>query len=223
MKIIKKYFPDLSLAFFFLIVFVILPLVNFHTTIDSGLAPRFFITSLFLLLYSIFIFLSAKKMVSISSDGFKIFVIAGLMLLWMLLSIFQSVNKGDAFLEWFRLAEVYCFLVVAFFVLSASSNPLKLILRASVFAVFIFVAYGVQQFVSILPELVKDKNIHVNEFVTSSLANKNFFSEVLVLLLPFLVYGFTTEKGFWRGMFIDQYRYNKHTPPKTFFCCESIH
>jgi O-antigen ligase len=124
------------------------------------------------------------------------------MLLWILLCIIQSVNSGDAFLEFFRLAEVYCFLVLSFYIVSSASDPVKFLSRASILALLIFSAYGVGQFISILPEVYKGKNIHVNEVVTSSLANKNFFSEVLVLLLPFLIYGTSTEKGLWKTLFI---------------------
>ncbi len=202
MNIARKYFPDFQMAFFLMVVFIILPLINFQSTIDPEFAPRFFITSLLLLLYSLYLYLSAGKVVQINSEGFRIFVLTGLMLLWMLLCIIPSLNKGDAFLEWFRLAEVYCFLMASLFVVSSVLNPVKFISRASILALLIFAAYGVGQFISILPDLYKGKNIHVNEVVTSSLANKNFFSEVLVLLLPFLIYGAGSEKGLWKSLFI---------------------
>jgi O-antigen ligase len=202
MNLVRKYFLDFQFAIYLLAIFIVLPLINFKSTIDQELAPRFFITSLLLLLYSLYLFLSAGKVVQFNSEGFRIFVLTGLMLLWMLLCIIPSLNKGDAFLEWFRLAEVYCFLMASLFVFSSVLNPIKFLSRASILALLIFAAYGIGQFISVLPDLFKGNNIHINEVVTSSLANKNFFSEVLVLLLPFLIYGAGSEKGFWKSLFI---------------------
>ncbi len=202
MNIDRKYFPDFQFVIFLLVVFILLPLINFKSTIDPELAPRFFITSLFLLAYSLYFFVSGKKLITLSTQVIQFFVLTAVMLLWILFCIIQSVNSGDAFLEFFRLAEVYCFLVVSFYIVSSVSDPVKLLSRASILALLIFTAYGVEQFISILPDIYKGKNIHVNEVVASSLANKNFFSEVLVLLLPFLIYGTSSEKGLWKTLFI---------------------
>ncbi len=116
----------------------------------------------------------------------------------MLISISSSINPGDAFQEWFRILSFSLFFCLAYMILRESERPFLFLIRGSVFALLIFTYYGfLQLYPMVMDYIQKGKPILINLDLCSSVSNKNFFSEVLTLLLPFTLYGVRMEKGKW--------------------------
>jgi O-antigen ligase len=219
----KRILTDLPLLLFCLFTFILLPTVFFTSTIDADVAPRFLLISLFGMAYALyFLFFLKKKNIQIGNKEKKGIILLTCLIIWMLIRMYSSINPGVALLECTRIAVLYCFLLITYFVFLSSYKDFLLAVpklrqdqtsihfdRTIVFltrfasgAVIIYSSYGFYQLFKVLPDFLDNKPIHINEILTSSLANKNFFSEVLVLLLPFQVYGVIKEKKVWKILFI---------------------
>ncbi len=191
-----------NLVLLALFVFIFLPLVKTGFTIDSDLAPKFFITCLFLFMYSAYLFFFGGERIEINGGTGKIFLMILLMLAWMFIELFPALNRGEALLEFLRIAVLYSFFFISFIVFHRSSHPLEILCRAAAFAVLIFIATGVFQLFAPNVNLTDGGLFSRLNAMTSSLANKNFFSEVLVLMLPFLIVGVITNNFKWKVFII---------------------
>lgn len=183
-------------------VFLILPIVFLQSIIDPDIAPRFFLTSCALLVFSAFLYFKSTKAITISINAAKMIGILAIIWVWTGFSIFFSLNTGDAVLEWLRLGVIYAFCMTAYFIFNISHQTPRLISRGAALAVLLFALIALIQFIPLVPDILKGKAVHADQVITSSLGNKNFFSEVLVLLFPFLVFGLVTEKRYIKIYFL---------------------
>lgn len=203
-----KKLPDLPFLLFLAVFFVLMPLVNFHATIDPSLVPRYFITSICLALYFFSRIFSPSINTEANSLPRAILAILFSQQIWMLITIAWSLNPGDALQEWFRMLSFGLFFVIAFHFLRQQNHSVIFLVRSAFFALLIFTYYGLRQLLPlVLDYLDKGTPIIIDLTIASSVSNKNFFSEVLTLLLPFYLYGVRVEKGrwlfiSWAGVFI---------------------
>lgn len=180
--------------------FILLPLVSLNTTQDPELMPRMSVWSIFIVAISLF-FLFRKPHFSLSKPATVAISLLTLITAWSAFSIISSVNKGDAFTEWLRLSLLYYSFFVIYLLFSADvSRQVILICRYAMIAVFIFSAMGIYQGVTGW-EKHNELAYYLPNTIWSTLANKNFFSECLLLFLPFLVYGSMEEKGRMKLLF----------------------
>lgn len=121
---------------------------------------------------------------------------------WMAFSIIKSVNTGDALFELLRIIVIYFIFLLATMILTDSTNSIKTISRAAAIATFILCVIATFQFAAALENYMNESNNLFTIDITSTLSNKNFFSEVLVLILPFQVYGLLTDIKKWKTVFI---------------------
>ncbi len=123
-------------------------------------------------------------------------------IIWMLLTGTRSINGGDALWEILRVANIYLFFLVAFFLLRDSENLIRVLSRAGLFAVLSFSIYGLIQLIPLWHESrMKNLPIQIDLRIGSTLGNKNFFSEVMVMLLPLQGIGFLYASKRWRILF----------------------
>ncbi len=186
---------------FSVFVFLILPIVYLQSTIDPDIAPRFFLTSCALLLFSVLLHFVVNYTISIGTNTGKMILLLSIILLWTGFSMIFSINSGDAFLEWIRLGVIYAFCIVSFIIFSNTTETSRIVSRGAALAVLLFSLIAFIQFVPLIPDILKGKVVHSDQIITSSLGNKNFFSEVLVLLIPLLIFGCISEKKYFRFCF----------------------
>lgn len=194
----SKKFPDLRFLLFLACIFVLLPLVFFHSTLDPGLVPRYFITSICLSVFFLAYFIiPSKEAVNLHLPG-KIILLFCIQQVWMLITIFWSINSGDAVQEWLRTFSFVLFFILSLVILSSQSNSIAYLVRSTFIAIFIFSVYGMMQLYPLLLDYFqKSKPLVIDLTICSSLSNKNFFAEVITILLPFQFYGVRKEKGTW--------------------------
>lgn len=189
---------DWPYLLFLCLLFILLPLVNVRSIEDPSLVPRYLLTCISLSVFFFFRLFSSSGERPVHFLPVKILFLFCAQQIWMLISIASSINPGDAFQEWFRILSFSLFFCLAYMVLRETKQPLIFVVRASVFALLIFTYYGfLQLYPMVIDYIQKGKPILINLDLCSSVSNKNFFSEVLTLLLPFTMYGVRTEKGKW--------------------------
>ena len=182
----KKYIP-LYIISFILIVFS-------NITIDPVLLPRFVTLSLFLLFFTLYLIFTGK--LSVQINLFFIFFIV--YILYSAIAVTYSINTTDAI---FELSKLILFLSVIFTFIVFYNNSSRLILnftRVISLISLIIVFIGIYQILSIENKLELSHQVMYQ--ISSVFANKNIFSEVLLLLFPFSVYNFIYEKKIFRAI-----------------------
>ncbi len=181
--------------------FILLPFIALPSTQDPELMPRMVLISLFTAVAAGYM-LYAKKELVLSGQAKIVAGILTATMVWAGVSMVSSINPGDAFTEWTRLA-VFCSLFFCLYVI-LSENPARnalTICRYAMIAVFIFSIIGIYQAIEGLKNY-NDLGYSLANSLDSTLSNKNFFSECLVLFLPFLLYGIIKDKGYFKVGFI---------------------
>jgi hypothetical protein len=155
-----------------------------------------------MVVFTVIMLAGKMKTISTGKEVRGIFMCLIALLVWTGISIFKSINTGDAFSEWLRLALMYSVFIVAYFLFQVSSNAITVLSRFVLIGNFIFGGYAIVQLVPQWSDYILQTPLHRSLVIPSSLANKNFFSEVLVLMLPALVYGIITERKWMKAIFI---------------------
>lgn len=167
-------------------LFIIIPFVDFSSSLDPELLPRTILISIFGFL---FFLLNNKISFSLNHPQKKIILCAVLILIVTALSTIHSINLGEAIAEWLRLFTVYSILFIGILIFSKNPiNPLKLVRFVS-FSLIIYQIFACIQAVNIIKPFLIEQKINIFSNIASTLSNKNFFSEVLVLLFPSALYG----------------------------------
>lgn len=169
-----------------LFIFVVLPLIKIPVLIDHAYTPRWLLTGLLVSLTALYFLLKQAE------SGIRLkslwFILPVLILLWMLIRCGSSVNPGEAFAELLRFALLFAVFWISRLLIQKDSGNLKAFLFWSPFAVFILSGYGLMQ---LMPQiqlfLEHGTPLKIDWRIASSLGNKNFFAEVLLMLCPFLL------------------------------------
>jgi O-antigen ligase/lipopolysaccharide biosynthesis regulator YciM len=120
----------------------------------------------------------------------------------MAVSTLRSINAGDALGEFLRIAVLFLFLFTSYFIFQKQQNLLKVLSRGSLLAIAVFSGYGsVQLFPLLYDTIINGVALKIDLNLSSSLANKNFFSEVMVMMIPLLAIGIYQEKKSWKLLF----------------------
>ncbi len=179
---------------FLVFLFVILPFLNVYSAIDPDLNPRLIAISAFC---AFGILALSRNSIMIPAE-FKSIGIASLGILMVsLIAVISSINTGEALAEWFRIFIIYFFAIIAILIIRKSNIETRIILRFVSFSTLIFCGYAIAQTVPIVDAILNHKEFRISSDLASTLSNKNFFSEVLTLLIPSTFLGlFQDERRF---------------------------
>lgn len=188
--------------FFLAGLFILLPSIRLESTQDPGLAMRFLVCSAgMMIFYAYSIFRMPDVEVGSSSGKFVFILIATIA--WMLISTLSSINTFDALWEISRLSVLYLFFFTSFILFSGKKGIAGIAGRFCIPALIIFSAYA---FVQLLPAISdffqSGKPFRIDLGIGSSLGNKNFFAEVLVMIFPLLFRNFFDSTGKWRVFYV---------------------
>lgn len=112
------------------------------------------------------------------------------------ISWFFSINKGEALYEWIKTSLLFLlFIYISLFIFRNTENRNTFIFFISIAAI-IFSTIGLLQIIPLVTGYFESgKAIHINYAINSSLSNKNFFAETLLLCLPFALCGIKFFSG----------------------------
>lgn len=164
-------------------------------TLDHTLIPRFFSASFFLLLISFFLFKNQTKYSF--PEGNILFVLLIFFYAINFNSVLWAVNFSEAILE---CQKVFIGVVVFFYTIFFAGQHTdfeKNISKIVMLIVFIGVTTA-----SIQLFQVSDWGGDNLYSVTSIFSNKNLFTSILFLFLPFLIYGIISFENRWRWAFV---------------------
>jgi O-antigen ligase len=172
-----------------------LPLVQLNSCVDTELLPRTFVLSLGV---TFFYLLQRRVQFVPNREQRMILISSALVLLTTTLSLFQSLNKGEALSELLRLFVLYSLLYISMNVFSRSKTEPIFIARFASLALVILHCFALVQLFNVSDEYLKTHHINLFSRIVSTLSNKNFFSEVMVILLPLPIFGFLYDERKFR-------------------------
>jgi O-antigen ligase len=179
-------------AVFCTLLFIVFPVCVYYQLPDPFISPRVLLISSATAVFCLAFFKQdSRPAINISVYAFAAF------LLLNAVSIFKSLNPGDAWYEWMK-----TFLGLPLLLLTAlmfkKEDTRNLLLKFSQACILILSAVYVYQWIHFLNnqklEFVFDLRVHI----ASTFGNKNFYAEVVCLLLPLSVISFFKFKKFWR-------------------------
>src|SRR6187402_1762611 len=160
-------------------LFLVLPFAYLELTQDPEITLRFLATSSFTTLFAIFLLIKSKK----SQPDIEINPIVmafGAYFLYSSITIFRSINTGDAIIELGKTIIWIINLILLSTLIKRSPDQKTALPFIIILSALIFITAGIYQYINIPAfEKVTKQNIHVVSF----LSNKNFFAETLLLIL----------------------------------------
>jgi O-antigen ligase len=182
----------------FYILIIITPLTFTKLTPDNHLAIKLTLLSTVLFFFSLYIlFKSGKnrlieinKVVSIFFSSLIIFII------FIGISLFYTINLTDGLFFFVKTILFLCYTIILFL---QFDNPISFINKCTrSFSIlgFIIIAIGIYQLVALqLLEEVSHSNLYK---ISACFGNKNIYSQVLLLILPFSIFSLFNQKIIWK-------------------------
>jgi len=178
---------------------LLIPLIYSKKTVDPVLLPKFLAFSFYLLFFLALIFYSrtAKKInfdLSILKNNlfksyFGYFMLTGI-------SLFFTINLADGFFEWIKIFLFFSFLIFCVIYFQKEENFIDQLSRSVSALSLIINVIGIYQFYL----LARQQGVtHQSTYlIDGTFANRNLFAEVLLLTLPFSVFGAFRFKTGWK-------------------------
>ncbi|MBL0340334.1 MAG: O-antigen ligase family protein [Bacteroidetes bacterium] len=192
---------ETSIICFFL--FGLLPFVYLPVSQDPELTLRYFMLTV--LLVSIGILMIFRKL-PITTHFWKepVLLTFGGYLVVTILSLTKTINFGDGVYELTKIMVCFFFLLLMIQLLRNRPDWISKLPLFVTFAAFAFSIIGLFQFIPMIIDTLSHGTVFaIKNNVTSTLSNKNFFAETLVIALPFSVYTFICHKSYlrWGALF----------------------
>ncbi len=187
-------------------LFCIMPLTWSRNLLDMDTGLRFVTLTIVVFLISIYFLLHSKNeilpeiyslfrsKVTIFFTGYLFFTLSALVF---------SINRGEALYELIK-TVLFFFLFLCLIIFIRGKNKEKQIFIFFIqIAVIIFCSFGLIQIAPLFKEYFQSETpVLINYSIRSSLSNKNFFAEALMLSLPFSLYGVFCLHKSLRAIFV---------------------
>ncbi|CAN5536380.1 hypothetical protein BH11BAC1_BH11BAC1_06440 [soil metagenome] len=192
---LKKIFSPPVL--FCIVLFLAMPVCISYQVQDSFITPRVILVAATVLALCILLIIKARP----GPDLLRRFPVQALLAFLVLfaISIFKSINPGDAGYEWIKSFLIFPVVLISAIVFGKKENRIML-LKFSQVSVLILSAFYCYQWIYFLGhqklDLVFDLKVHIS----STLGNKNFYAEIICLLFPFSCISFFSLEKQWKGL-----------------------
>ncbi len=184
---------------FFIYCLAIIPFFNLNFLIDPALSSKFTALSaglLVLIIVYVTVIIKARSSVDLSPFKQFIFPIFLLYILISGLSLFKAVNISEAVFDLVKNIVFFTFFLFSALLLANNKNlPLLISKIISVFS-FLIIIIGLFQVLKVAAAGVL--NDTTTKEVTALFMNKNLYSQILFLALPFNIFGLYILKKRWR-------------------------
>lgn len=182
---------------FVTVVFIVLPFLYLPIIVDPDIVPRFMALGILLLCHWGYIISKSftNKFSDINYSEFKrtLFILfVGYVLISGISFLLASINPGDSIFEFLKTTLILIYFSSILVIIKDDRNNVNVIIKAANLSTLIFSIAGMLQ----LYLLTIGSDFYVS--VTSTLANKNTYSGVVFVLLPFAVYGGLFFISYWK-------------------------
>ena len=178
--------------------FFIIPFLYSSKLIDPVLSISFLGLSLLCLIsLLLLLFFSFKKKLCFDYGLFKNGIVLSFLFLLIIsgFSIFNALNKHEAFSEFSKLLLYFIFFFVLLFILSKISF-INFFSKSVIFFSIIILLLGAVQFYQVIEK--GTINHQSTYLIKATFANRNLYCEMLLLCFPFALFGIYIFKKIWR-------------------------
>ncbi len=201
MKEILKNKSALLIAVF---IAIVLPITYFKSTIDRILMPRVLVLSILIILLSI-VWLTNKEKIQLGRKAGLLFALLSAYLLTAIVSAFGAINGYESVFEIFKIALFILFLFFVVVTIKDNRSYIDLLIKSTIIFLLIITVIALFQLSKVNFSEFRSHKDNLGYYfvlaitsVKSTMANKNLFSDVLFLCLPFVIYGIVYFKKIWR-------------------------
>lgn len=184
-----------KLEFYFLIIssIVILPFLYLKKTIDPVITIRLLFLTVILLGINFILLIKLKKYLAVNSIlRRKIFLFFGIYLLFSSLSLINAINIPEGLFSLGKILVSFILFVNAVLILNKNRAACSILSKIISICALLVSLIGITQhffdFFNFVPGV---------DVVYSLFVNRNLFSSVLFLALPFLIYSYFSFSKFW--------------------------
>jgi O-antigen ligase len=182
---------------FWISVFCIVPFIQNLSLLDVDLVPKYIAFTILLGGTSVVLLFNEEKLVLLTKNTLAFFIVLLLYVFTVFISLIKSVNPGDAFYDVIRMVLPFLFLFIVLALFKINKSSIVTILKVHHVAVFVFISFGIMQAYSLREIHGHFRASDIRE-LSSTLGNKNFFSETILLLLPFSFAALLYLKAAWK-------------------------
>ncbi len=177
-------------------IFIILPFLFSSQTVEPVLMPRFFLLSLSLTIFLLFIFSPKRNnlrqpLSPLLKQPFFFVLLAFLGV--NIISLCFAVNFSEGIVEILKIVLLIALILFSSLLILANNRLLEALSAAITIVSFLLCFIGLCQFYG-----VAFTEIPGNFIIYATLANKNLLASALILMLPFILYGLFVLSGQWR-------------------------
>lgn len=182
-------------------LFILMPFAFSPKLQDVEQSPRFLMMAVIVataaVAAAVGVLMNRKKTIHFPADKFHWILLA-----WVVVTFagwFRSINSGDGL---FELLKILLFASLYILFLISIANDMKSrqwYYRFITVSIWLFITVGISHALpQVMDALTAGKPLKVDYSITSSLGNKNFFTEMLLLMMPFAVICFVTDNKIWK-------------------------
>lgn len=202
----QKYTGKLFFNLFLFFSLCLSSITYSSSLLDVDFTPRMIlygsIIFVFSLLALILIF-GSKIKISVPYFRHPVFVVFSLLILAFVLSFFKSINPDDAKYTLLKMLQLFFLFILLLLFLNGQTDPVISISKCAAVSSLAFCFLGLLQVISAYQQAKINKlPFEIGYTIYASHANKNTFTECLLLNIPLLVYGLLFFKNFWRYVVI---------------------
>ena len=194
--------PDIEInsAFVFIVVSVLLlPFVYSSAIPDPSLSPRLASLYLIILVFAcILLFYRKKNQKKIDGSILKrnIFTYYLIWIVISVLSIFFAINKSEAIFECFKMLAFFIYFVLLSLYLTTTKKHLNLLVKAIILFLILISLRGFYEILMVTSLTSFDHQS--SYFIRAFSSNRNLFSQIVFLGLPFSFYGIYRFPRAWK-------------------------
>lgn len=186
----NRRYPAINLKVILVILFLCFPFVYSPFTTDPEISLRYLSLAILLLGISLaiptanlFNFKHLQSPISLSLIAYTGF---------SAIAVFRSLNTGDGIYEFSKLLAMVILFVFMTNLIAGQKDSFKQLSQAITGCILLFNAMALFQIVPLIIHSIANNIVFsVDNKVHSTLSNKNFYAETLLLSLPFIVYNIT--------------------------------
>lgn len=184
---------------FLIFCIAIIPFLNFYSLIDPAHFSKFTSLGFGLVIFLVLLFFSfyKKPVVQFKTSVFSniIFPVYLLFLLISGLSTITAINTSEAVFDFLKNCTFFSFFVIATLLIANSKKDIDFLMKLTVLFTIAIVLIGLAQLAKVATtESLTDST---TTKVYAVFMNKNLFSQILFLALPFNVYAVLSLKKIW--------------------------
>lgn len=182
-----------------LILFAVIPLLHSELLLDYDLLPKTIALLVWSILVLLLILLRPQHFIIPSGTANKV-VITSLVLFagWIAFSTSKSKNQTEGIFEALRLLFSFVLIIPLIAFVNNKREKFNSFKWVNV-AIVLFLLFGSIQLIEMFIRHIQKDELFVLDFsIRSTLSNKNFFSETLLLSLPFCIGGYILSTGVWK-------------------------